>query len=104
MKTTRRCVEDAMKENREDRILLGGDFNERIGEREARKWEEKRGDGKRNFKDKVENVENAAKRLMEWIEENGWEVLNEKKEGDKEGKCTYINRRGEIVIYYGIVN
>jgi hypothetical protein len=35
MKTTRRRVEDAMKENREDRILLRGDFNGRIGEREA---------------------------------------------------------------------
>jgi hypothetical protein len=37
MKTTRRRVEDAMKENREDRIPLGGDFNWRIGERGAKK-------------------------------------------------------------------
>jgi hypothetical protein len=36
MKTTRRRVEDAMKEIGEDRILLGGDFNGRIGERGAR--------------------------------------------------------------------
>jgi hypothetical protein len=43
MKTTRRRVEDAMKENREDRILSGGDFNWRIGERGARNWEEERG-------------------------------------------------------------
>jgi hypothetical protein len=35
MKTTRRRVEDAMKENREDRILLRGDFNGSTGEREA---------------------------------------------------------------------
>jgi hypothetical protein len=41
MKTTRRRVEDAMKENREDCILLGGDFNGRIGERGERNWEEK---------------------------------------------------------------
>jgi endonuclease/exonuclease/phosphatase (EEP) superfamily protein YafD len=46
MKTTRRRVEDAMKENREDPILLGGDFNGRIGERKARNWEEERGMGK----------------------------------------------------------
>jgi hypothetical protein len=50
MKTTRRRVEDVMKENREDCILLGG----RIGERGARNWEEERGDGKRKPKDKVE--------------------------------------------------
>ncbi|KAH0808229.1 hypothetical protein GEV33_014563 [Tenebrio molitor] len=51
-----------MKENREDRILLGGN---RIGERGARNWEDEREDGKRKFKDKLENAEG----LMEWIEE-----------------------------------
>jgi hypothetical protein len=51
MKTTRRRVEDAMKENGEDRILSGGDFNWRIGERGARNWEEERGGmGKENPK------------------------------------------------------
>jgi endonuclease/exonuclease/phosphatase (EEP) superfamily protein YafD len=42
MKTTRRRVKDAMKENKEESILLGGDFNGRIGERRARNWEEKK--------------------------------------------------------------
>ncbi|KAH0818566.1 hypothetical protein GEV33_004225 [Tenebrio molitor] len=64
-----------MKENREDCIFLGGDFNGRIGERGIRNWEEERGVGKRNSKDKVENAE--RKRLMEWIEENGWEQVHE---------------------------
>jgi hypothetical protein len=50
MKTTRRRVEDAMKENKEDRILLGGDFNGRIGERGARNWGKERGMGKENPK------------------------------------------------------
>jgi hypothetical protein len=72
-----------MKENREDRILLGGDFNERIGEKGARNWKEEREDGNRKSKDKVENAQ--GKRLMEWIEENVWEVLNGNKRGDKEG-------------------
>jgi hypothetical protein len=44
VKTTRRCVEDAMKENREECMLMGEDFNGRIGERN---WEEERGDWKR---------------------------------------------------------
>jgi hypothetical protein len=102
MKTTRRLVEDAMKENREDCILLGGDFNGRIGERGARNWEEEREDGKRKSKDKVENA--AGKRLMEWIEENGWEVLNRNKQGNEEEEWTCIGSRGETVIDYGIVN
>jgi hypothetical protein len=39
-------------------------------------------DEKRKFKDKVENAEGI--RLMEWIEENGWDVLNGNKKGDEE--------------------
>jgi hypothetical protein len=60
------------------------------------------GDGKRKAKDKVENAE--GKRLMEWIEENGWEVLNGSKQVDKEEKWTYVGSRGETVIDYAIVN
>jgi hypothetical protein len=35
---------------------------------------------------------------MEWIEENGWEVLNGNKQGDEERQMTYIGSRGETVI------
>jgi exonuclease III len=90
-----------MKENREEYMLMGGDFNGRIGERGARNWEEERG-GKRKSKDKVENAE--ERRLIEWIEENGWEVLNRNKQRDEEGGWTYVGSRGETVIDYGIVN
>jgi hypothetical protein len=86
-KTTRRGVEDTVKENREERMLMGGDFNGRIGERRARNLEMEREDGKRKSKDKVENTE--GKRLMEWIEENGWEVSN----GNKQGNL-YREQRG----------
>jgi hypothetical protein len=41
--------------------------------------EEERGDGKRKSKDKVENAE--RKRLMEWIEENGWEQTRGRRRG-----------------------
>ncbi|KAH0820249.1 hypothetical protein GEV33_002542 [Tenebrio molitor] len=77
-------VEDIMKKDREECMLVGGDFNGRIA------------------KDKVENAE--GKRLMEWIEENGWEVLNGSKQVDKEEKWTYVGSRGETVIDYAIVN
>jgi hypothetical protein len=47
MKTVRRRVEDAMKENKKECMLMGGNFNGRIGERGARNWEEEKGNGKR---------------------------------------------------------
>jgi hypothetical protein len=40
MKITRRGVEDTIKKNREECMLMGGDFNGRIGERGARNWKE----------------------------------------------------------------
>jgi hypothetical protein len=49
----------------------------------------------------VENSE--GKRLMEWIEENEWKVLNGNKRGDEEGEWTYIGSREETVIDDGIV-
>jgi hypothetical protein len=64
----------------------------RIGERGARNWEAERGDGKRNSRDKVENAE--GKRLMEWIEENKWEVSNGNQQGVEEGEWTCIGSRG----------
>jgi hypothetical protein len=57
MKTARRRVQDTMKENRRDYLLLGGDFNGGIGEREARSLKEEREEGKRKSKDNVENAE-----------------------------------------------
>ncbi|KAJ3617356.1 hypothetical protein MTP99_007086 [Tenebrio molitor] len=48
----------------------------------------------------VENAE--GKRLMEWIEEHGSEVLNGNKEGDEEWEWTYVDSRRERVIDYGI--
>jgi hypothetical protein len=101
MRITTGRVENTMKMDREECMLVGGDFNGRIGERGARNWEEEKGDGKRKTKDKVENAE--GKRLIQWIEENG-EVLNGNKLGDEEGELTYVGSRGETVIDYAIVN
>jgi hypothetical protein len=98
MRTTTRRVENTAKKDREECILVGGDFNGRIVERGARNWEEENGDGKRKTQDKVENAE--GKRMMEWIEENGWEVLN----GNEEGEMTYVGSRGETVIDDAIEN
>jgi hypothetical protein len=91
---TRRGVEDAMKENREDRISLEGDFKGRIGERGARNW-----GGEGGWKKKIQRQGGKCRG-----EENGSEVLNENKQADEEGEWTYIGSRGETVTDYGIVN
>jgi hypothetical protein len=72
MKTVRRCVEDAMKENREECMLMGGDFNGRIGERGARNWEEEGG-----WEKKIQKTR--------WKMQKGRDLWNGSKKMD--GKC-----------------
>jgi hypothetical protein len=44
MKTTRRGIEDTIKENREECMLMGGNFNGKIGKRvQEEYWEEEKG-------------------------------------------------------------
>jgi hypothetical protein len=52
MRITTGRVENTMKMDREECMLVGGDFNGRIGERGARNWEERRGMGKEKQKTK----------------------------------------------------
>jgi hypothetical protein len=85
IKTTTRRVEDTKKEDIEECRLLGGDFNGRIGEREAKNREEDRGDWKRKSKDKVENAEEKREngRGTRSTEADSWK-RKEDTEGDVE--------------------
>ncbi|XP_063912037.1 uncharacterized protein LOC135128890 [Zophobas morio] len=98
MRNTKQEIQEKIEEPEEQILLLGGDFNARIGN----KRREKDGENTRKSKDKVENKD--GKLLWELIEERGWEVLNGMKEGDEEGKFTWIGKRAESVIDYVIVN
>lgn len=43
-------------------------------------------------------------RLLEMIEENGWEILNGNMEGDEAGEFTFIGGKGNSVVDYIIVD
>lgn len=45
-----------------------------------------------------------GKRLINWIQEKGWYVMNGSKDGDWEGEFTYVRARGSTVIDYVFVN
>lgn len=72
---TERCEEGGM-------TMIGGDFNARTG----------REGGRRNSKDWKMNGE--GKRLVEFLEEKGWSILNGDTKGDEEGEYTFTGGRG----------
>ncbi|XP_024877156.1 golgin subfamily A member 6-like protein 22, partial [Temnothorax curvispinosus] len=84
------------------RTIIGGDFNARTGEEGG--WEEEdeervEGGGRRS-KDK--KINGDGRKLLEFIEERGWMILNGGVKGDEEGEFTYTGGRGETVIDYVI--
>lgn len=52
----------------------------------------------RSSKDK--KIDGEGRKLLEFMEEKGWEIYNGNIEGDKEGKFTYTEGRGNTVIDY----
>jgi hypothetical protein len=69
--------------------LIGGDFNARTGKREKGIGEEEEEGGRgirwreRKSKDEKENKE--ERKLLEFIEERGWGILNGSTKGMKKG-------------------
>ena len=99
-KKTRKEIEKYIKEEKEETLIIGGDWNARIGRRGSGYHE---GEYKeRKSKDKTLN--NEGKELIKMVEERDWHILNGTKKGDEEGEYTYIRRNAATVIDYVIVN
>lgn len=82
-----------------DNIIIGGDFNIRIGEKGG---DEEEGGIQRKSKDKT--VGNGSSSFMEILQGEGFNVLNGRTKGDWEGEYTYVGARGSTVIDYIFVN
>jgi exonuclease III len=102
MKETKRIIEERVKEQEEGTLVIGGDFNTRIGGKGRRMEEEQATIERRPTKDGIENAE--ERELVSLVEERGWDVLNGNCIGDEKGEYTYIGSRRETVIGYVMVN
>lgn len=72
-------------------IIIGGDFNARVG-RVGGGIEVEGGLGReRKAKDGKKNGE--GRKLVSWLEEKGWGILNECTKGDEEGEYTFRRKR-----------
>ncbi|KYN21992.1 hypothetical protein ALC57_05622 [Trachymyrmex cornetzi] len=77
------------------RTVIGGDFNARTGSeggriREVMEGEEEEKKRSRDRKNKV------GGKLVEFIRERGWSILNGDVKEDEEGNWTYTERRGRL--------
>lgn len=104
IKETRKSIETAIKLTEEERLIIGGDFNARMGEKGKRIGMDQMSgkNRRRETKDKKEDA--RGRELVNMIEERGWDVLNGNTVGDEKGEYTYVGPRGETVIDYVVVN
>jgi hypothetical protein len=105
MKETKRIIEERVKEQEEGTLVIGGDFNARIGGKGRRMEEQQATIERRPTKDGIENAE--GRELVSLVEEGGWDVLNGNCIGDEKGEYTYIGSRGEtttkcFILPYGL--
>jgi len=94
-----RKIEKWMDKGEEGRrLIIGGDFNARVGDKGGG-FEGEGGEiRERKVKDGVINAE--GRRLVKWMEENGWSILNGCTKGDEEGEYTFTGGKSNTVIDY----
>jgi len=92
MRVTKKCEGEG--------IIIGGDFNTRIGE--LGNIDIMGNECIRKSKDKV--IGNGGRKFIDMIHEKGWYILNGSTEGNWEGEFTYVGARGSTVIDYAVVN
>ena len=83
-------------------MLVGGDFNIRIGKEGNAKGMDCNLNKSRNSKDSV--IGNGGRGMVDFVDSKAWIILNGYKKGDEEGEFTYVGSRGSTVIDYVIVN
>lgn len=97
MKSIIRSIKARIKENREREETSTGEQGKvklEIGK--------KRGGMRKEYLSNDELQNPDGRWLAQWIEENGWKVLNENKKGNELTQA--VEGRGESMIVYGIVN
>ena len=103
MKEMKGKMGSIIKEKEEEIMILGGNFNARIGTMgEVYMGEKTENTNRRKLKDKV--VKTKGKCTLKMTEERGFHIANGNVRGDEEGGYAYIGPRYTTVIDYGIIN
>lgn len=93
-------INKLLEEREQAKVIIGGDFNIRTGGLGGIDIIE--GGNERRSKDR--SISKDGKRLINWIKEKGFYIINGAIDGDWEGEFTYVGTRGSSVIDYILVN
>ena len=87
-------IEEGIAEG--DNIMVVGDFNARIGERQINSESDLDLDIDRRLEDNIVNAE--GNKLLDFCEEYGYVIRNGCTKGDWKGSVTYVGERGSSVL------
>lgn len=89
-KSMEKVIKKVVEENKGDYIVIGGDFNARIGEKGGNN--EEGWNLRRLSKNKL--INERGKMLIDLVGEIGGYLLNGTTKGDEEGEFTFVGVRG----------
>ena len=98
---TMREIAEGIEEEKEEALLIGGNFNARVGE-EGGPFREIASENGRERKSKDKIVNREGRMLVEKVNERGWVILNGSY--GREAEWTYVGERGSSIIDYAISN
>lgn len=90
-----------IEENKNKRIIIGGDFNARTAEKGGR-IDDETAEECRTSENKLMNED--GRELIKGLEENGLYIINGNIQGEEKGSMIYIGAAGRSVIDYIITN
>lgn len=98
---TMKEIVEGIEEEEEEALLIGGDFNARVGD-EGGPFREIMPENGRKRKSKDKMVNREGRMLVKKVNEKGWAILN--RSYGREAEWTYIGEKGSSVIDYAILN
>ena len=93
---------EVLEDEENEKILVGGDFNARIGKYGVIERGKEIKFQQRASKDSV--INKRGREMLKLCQERGWHILNGNIKGDEKGSLTYLGEQGESVIDYILGN
>lgn len=90
------AIEREIEKQPEGRIMIGGDFNARVGQEQGASLRQEGGQTRKS-RDCVINAQ--GREMLSWLKELGLKIMNGEMEGDPDGDFTFIEGARSVMDY-----